>query len=262
MAMRRDRRTFRRKIAEISMFGTTHMHFRNPWVVAWWSAAFPGTGHLLLQKYMRGFLLFIWEMFVNTKSQLNMAMVYSFNGQIEQAKAVLDLRWMALYAPVYLFTIYDSYRTCVDMNKFTMLARHENAPIRSFCLGPFEINYLDKRKPWIAFAWSLLGPGMGYFYAHRIVNALFATVTWIVFVYYSKLYIVFYYSLLGQIDIALAEIDWEWFMFIPSIYCFTAYDAYVSTVESNKLFDLELKQHFRNVYGSKEALPSLKTKES
>ncbi|HZG75553.1 MAG TPA: hypothetical protein VEZ72_06810 [Paenibacillus sp.] len=259
MARTSERRTFRRKIAEISMFGTTQLHYRNPWVIAWWSAAFPGTGHLLLQKYTRGFLLFIWEMFVNTKSQLNMAMVYSFNGQIDQAKEVLDLRWMALYAPVYLFAIYDSYRSCVDMNKFTALARFENAPIRSFCLGPFEINYLDKRKPSIAFAWSLLAPGMGYLYAHRIVNALFATVTWIVFVYYSKLYVVMYHSLTGRIDLAKAVIDWEWFMYIPSIYLFTAYDAYVSTVESNKLFDLELKQYFRNRFGSTKALPRLKS---
>jgi TM2 domain-containing membrane protein YozV len=254
-----ERRTFRRKIASISMFGTTQLHYRNPWVIAWWSAAFPGTGHLLLQKYMRGFLLFIWEMFVNTKSQLNLAMVYSFNGQIDQAKAVLDLRWMALYAPVYLFTIYDSYRSCVDMNKFATLARFENAPIRSFCLGPFEINYLDKRKPAIAFVWSLLAPGMGYLYAHRIVNALFATVTWIVFVYYSKLYVVIYHSLLGQFAQAKATVDWEWFMYIPSIYLFTAYDAYASTVESNKLFELELKQYFREAFGSSEALPRLKS---
>ena len=94
--------------------------------------AFPGTGHILLQKYMRGFLLCIWEVVVNTQAHINLAMVYSFNGQIDRAKEVLDLRWMALYAPVYLFSIYDSYRTAVDLNKHALAcSAREQAPAAS-----------------------------------------------------------------------------------------------------------------------------------
>jgi len=259
MGEERERRTgYRRHLANLNMFGTTQLHFRNPWVVAWWSAAFPGAGHILLQKYFRGFFLFIWEMVVNSRSNLNLSMVYSFNGKFEMAKEVLDLRWMALYAPVYLFAIYDSYRTCVDLNKMTFLARHEKAPMRAFLIGPFEINYLDKRKPWIALVWSLLGPGMGQLYAHRIVNALFATVTWIMFVYYSNAYVALYYTLTGQFEKAGDVVDWEWLMFIPSTYFFTAYDAYVNTVESNSLFDMEMREYLRDAYGNASALPSLK----
>ncbi|HZG56768.1 hypothetical protein [Paenibacillus sp.] len=260
--MIREQRTIRRRIADISLFGTTQLHFRNPWIVLWWSAAFPGTGHLLLQKYLRGFLLFVWEIVVNTQSQLNLAMVYSFNGRIEDAKAVIDWRWMALYAPVYLFAMYDSYRSAVDMNKFTYLAQRENAPIGCFVIGPIEINYLDKRKPWVAFIWSLLAPGMGYLYAHRIINALFATVTWILVAYMSKCYLVLHYTMLGRLDLAIMAIDWEWALYIPSIYFFTAYDAYVNTVETNKLFDMEMKQYLKRAFFSPSALPSFKPKES
>ncbi|MCI3920138.1 hypothetical protein MO973_07830 [Paenibacillus sp. TRM 82003] len=240
------------------MVGTTQLHYRNPWVIAWWSMAFPGTGHLLLQKYMRGFLLFIWEMVVNTQSKLNLAMVYSFNGHIDQAKEVLELRWMALYAPVYLFAVFDSYRSAVDMNRITLLAKHENASIQSFHMSALEINYLDKRKPWVALTWSFLAPGMGQLYAHRTVNALFATVTWILFVYYSKGYLALHYSLLGQFDRVQASVDWQWFLYIPSIYFFTAYDAYVNTVECNKLFDREMKQYISRTYGRSNALSSMK----
>lgn len=252
----------RRKIANLSMFGSTQLHYRNPWVIAWWSTAFPGTGHLLLQKYLRGFLLVVWEMVVNTQSKLNLAMVYSFNGRFEEAKAVIDWTWISLYAPVYLFAIYDSYRTCVDMNKFTFLAEREDAPLSSFVIGPLEINYLDKRQPWVAFVWSFLAPGMGHLYAHRIVNALFATTIWIVFIFFSKAYLVFHMTLLGDFQGALTVIDWEWFMYIPSIYFFTAYDAYVNTVENNKLFAREMKQHLRKKYASPSALPALRPKES
>lgn len=53
--------TARRYTAHVSIFGTTQIHLRNPSIIAWWSAAFPGCGHLLLSKYLRGFVLFIWE---------------------------------------------------------------------------------------------------------------------------------------------------------------------------------------------------------
>jgi hypothetical protein len=194
-------------------------------------------------------------MVVNTNTHLNLAMVYSFNGRIEEAKNVLDLRWMALYAPVYLFAVFDSYRTTVDLNKLAYLAKVDNAPIPSFVIGAFEINYLDKRKPWIALVWSLLGPGMGHLYANRILNALFATVTWIIFIYNSKAYIVLYHSLTGHFDQVHSVVDWEWMLYIPSIYLFYAYDAYTNAVEGNNLFGREQQQYLRQMYYHPEALP-------
>jgi hypothetical protein len=49
----------RRSVAYLSILGTTQMHLRNPFVIACWSVAFPGMGHLLLSKYLRGFLFLI-----------------------------------------------------------------------------------------------------------------------------------------------------------------------------------------------------------
>jgi hypothetical protein len=56
---------YRRYKAHVSIFGTTQFHLRNPYTIAWWSAAFPGFGHFLLSKYLLGLILFIWEVFVN-----------------------------------------------------------------------------------------------------------------------------------------------------------------------------------------------------
>lgn len=97
------------KLSHLSIFGTTQIHLRNPYIIAMWSVMFPGYGHLLLNKYLRGFSLVIWELFINQSIHLNSAMVYSFIGEIEKAKEVLDVRYMHLYIPVYIFAIWDSH---------------------------------------------------------------------------------------------------------------------------------------------------------
>lgn len=53
------------KLSHLSIFGTTQIHLRNPYIIAMWSVMFPGYGHLLLNKYLRGFSLVIWELFIN-----------------------------------------------------------------------------------------------------------------------------------------------------------------------------------------------------
>lgn len=94
--------TARRYKAYVSILGTTQIHLRNPYVIAWWSAAFPGFGHLLLSKYLRGFLLLGWEVVINLRAHVNQAMIYSFQGNISMAKEVLDTRWLLnLYTSLY-----------------------------------------------------------------------------------------------------------------------------------------------------------------
>lgn len=148
--------TARRYRAHVSTLGTTQIHLRNPYIIAWWSAAFPGFGHLLLSKYLRGFVLFIWEVVVNVNCNLNLSMIYSFQGEIEKAKEILDTRWLLIYIPVYIFAIWDSYRTTVDLNKIFVLVEREEHRFNSFSIGIMEINYLDKRNPIMAIIWSYL----------------------------------------------------------------------------------------------------------
>lgn len=77
-------------------------------------------------------------------------MIYSFQGEIDKAKEVLDTRWLLIYIPVYIFAIWDSYRTTVDLNKVFVLAEREEHRFNSFSIGVMEINYLDKRNPVMA----------------------------------------------------------------------------------------------------------------
>jgi len=240
--------TARRYKAHVSILGTTQLHLRNPYIIAWWSASFPGFGHLLLNKFLRGYLLLIWEVFINLKAKVNLAMIYSFQGKFELAKEIMNTRWVIMYIPVYLFAIWDSYRTTVDMNNVYILAEREDHTFNSFSLGALEINYLDKRNPLMAVLWSLFIPGLGHLYIHRILTSLFITVWLIVFFYHSHVLEAISLLLIGKLSESTSVLKPEWLLFLPSLYCFSIYDSYVNTVENNKLFEKEQRKYLKENY--------------
>jgi hypothetical protein len=239
---------YRRKKAKVSVLGTTQMHLRNPWVIALWSAIFPGMGHLLLSKYISGFILFVWEIIVNLQSHLNLAIYYSFIGKVEEAEKVLDKRWLILYFPVFVFAIWDSYRTTVDMNNNFELACREDAEVKPFTLNALGFNYLDKSPPWVNLLWSCLSPGTGQLAIHRIMVAFFIIPWWITAVYFSKLLLAIHYTAVFNFDAAIEVLDKQWFINFPSLLFFPIYDAYANTVESNKLYEWELAKFLKHQY--------------
>lgn len=250
----------RRSIAYISSFGTTQLHLRNPFVVMFWSAMFPGFGHLLLSKYLRGFLLFIWEIYINVKAHINLSILYSFLGDFDMAKEVLDTKWTLLYIPTFLFAIWDSYRTTVDLNNLYILAIREDPPTEPFKMCVVEINYLDKKSPLSSAVWSFLVPGAGQLSIHRIIMAFFILIWWIVIIYCSNLLPAVHSTFLGNFQQSKSLLDAHWAMNIPSFYFFACYDAYMKTVESNKLFEWEQSKFLKNNYQSSHfSMPSKKT---
>ncbi|WP_416148566.1 hypothetical protein ACM26V_20115 [Salipaludibacillus sp. HK11] len=238
----------RRFKAYVSIFGISQFHLQNPYIIAWWSAAFPGFGHILLSKYLRAFALIIWEVLLNNMANINHAIIYSFTGNFDMAKAVLEPKWMLLYLPVYIFTIWDSYRTTVDMNKITILAEREDANFNSFAIGSLEINYLDKRSPLMAVVWSLFTPGLGQLYTHRIISAIITLSFMIIFVYFSNVLLAIHFLFSGNIEQATEVIDPQWFLFIPSQIGFAVYASYVNTVEDNKLYEKEQRKFLKENY--------------
>jgi len=241
----------RRYIAYVSPFGTTQLHLRNPFVIAWWSLAFPGLGHLLLSKYLRGYLLFVWELFVNTHAHINLAILYSFTGKFQMAKDVLDINWVMLYIPAFIFAIWDAYRTTVDLNHQYILGAREDAEIKTFNISPIEINYLDKRTPWNAAMWSALMPGLGQVLIHRVPSALFIIIAFIWIAQQSKIAPAVHYTFLGQFDHAKSIINPQWFLNLPSVWLSAIYDAYSNTVSNNKLFDWEQTKFLKKNYENK-----------
>ena len=104
--MNHEENSPRRTQALVSIWGTTQLHLRSPIIIALWSAIFQEWVICFFSKYIRGFILFIWEITINLKSQLNLSIFYTFIGQFETAKKVLDVRWLLLYIPMYLFAIW------------------------------------------------------------------------------------------------------------------------------------------------------------
>ncbi|SET48903.1 hypothetical protein SAMN05421676_10578 [Salinibacillus kushneri] len=248
MTSNQNKNQNRRKLAHLSIFGTTQIHLRNPYIIALWSVAFPGYGHLLLSKYLRGFLLVMWELVLNQMVQLNLAMVYSFMGDIEAAKEVLNVQYMHLYIPVYLFSIWDSYRSAVDLNKIYLLNEKDTSPVNQLIIRPLEINYLDKRNPTVATLWAMTIPSIGQLYIHRIFSAFFTLVITVVFVHFSHFIEGLHYLLLGNIEKSTAVLNKQWVLYMPSFYFFTIYDSYMNAVENNKLFEAEQKNFLKTHY--------------
>lgn len=240
----------RRPKAAISDYSINIFHLRNPVVVAWWSLVYPGFGHLRMISIAKGMFLFIGELLINTQAHLNVAIMYSFTGNFAMAKQVLDIHLLLLYCGILIFAVWDSYRVALEINKFSVLADHEYAPIVPMVIGSAGLNSYEKRNPWVAVAWSMLMPGAGHLYTMTLMSAIFLMVGGTVIVYFSHLLPAVQYTALGQYSLAKEVVDWQWLLNMPSFYCFAIYDAYAKTVEVNKMFDQEQAQFMKNKYQS------------
>lgn len=240
----------RRPKGTMNSLATNFFHLRNPLTMAWWSAAYPGFGHISMGNYVSGFLLFFWEMTVNTQGKVNLAILYSFTGRFDMAKEIVNNRWLLLYVLVYIFAIWDSYRLALQFNQLAILADRNEEIIQPVSVSFVEINALDQRSPWVAVAWTVLAPGLGHIYTHRIPTGFFIVVWWMVIAYFSFLFQSVQYTALGLFEEAKAIVDPEWLIFLPSIYGYAIYDVYVNTVEFNRIFEKEQASFFKSNYQS------------
>jgi len=238
----------RRQRALLTQFSSNHLHLRNPWVVMFFGFSYPGFGNLLLHRYAKAFILIIWELFINQYSKINLAIMYSLQGHFEQAKNVIDERWFMLYIAIYMYAIWDSYRSAIDLNKITLLAEVEQSTISPLKMGQWDINYLDKRIPILSLAWSALFPGLGHMYLHKVIMGVFMFIYTVLIMYFSHIPESIHYTLIGQFAKAKDIVNMQWLMYLPSIYCFILYDAYVSCVEQNKLFERMQSEYLRNAH--------------
>jgi len=115
-----------------------------------------------------------------------------------------------------------------------------------------EINYLDKRVPRLAAAWSALMPGLGHIYTYRLPTGFFVLVWWISITYFSHLLEAVQFSALGNFSRATAAVCPDWLLFMPSIYIFSIYDSYINAVEYNKLFKKEQAVFLQDTYQDAE----------
>lgn len=241
----------------INSYTINYLHLRNPWIPAWWSAAFPGYGHLMLCKYTTAFLLISWEVVINTLAHINKAIYYSMIGEFGNAINTLDEQWLLLYIPPYVFCIWDSYRRTVELNKTYYLSYHQEHKTISTNISAMELNILERRKPHLAVVWSLLAPGLGHFYLNRL-PAIIVGVAWLlIIIYFSDVLPGLHATMGGNFERTKQFIDPQWVLFFPSIYGFIAYDAYVNAVEYNKLFERDQAQYLKENYQDEQFMMPL-----
>jgi hypothetical protein len=82
-----------------------------------WNIAFPGFGQLLTGNYMKGILFVFLEFLINMNSHFNLAILYSFQGEMDMAYSVLNFQWIMFYPCVYLFALWDAYRFAMPENE-------------------------------------------------------------------------------------------------------------------------------------------------
>lgn len=242
----------RRPLATISLFGVTHLHRQNPYIIAWWSAAFPGFGQYLLNRYLRGTVLTLFEVITNTLAHINEAIVYSFCGQFQMAKSVLQPRWVYGYFIIYLYLIWDAYRTTIVQNKMCQLAEFENETIPGIILHPQGIQYLEQKNPFIAVVYSFFFPGLGQLYNHRFGLAFWAMLWWWIYLALSHAYESILYLFLGNIEKSITFLHPHWLLFMPSVVGGSMYHAFITAVGHNQLYRLEQRQHLKERYQNTE----------
>src|SRR5690606_26020174 len=103
----------------------------------------------------------------------------------------------------------------------------------------FDVVILDKKKPWVGVVWSMLTPGLGQLYSGSTIVGSLVLAWWIYVTYKANAILIWFYSFLGDFSKATAIVDWQWFLFLPSMYAFAIYQAYTSLNENNTLYDIE-----------------------
>ncbi|KRE93334.1 hypothetical protein ASG89_07500 [Paenibacillus sp. Soil766] len=238
----------RRPQALLSQDGLSSLRWQDPKIIAWWSASFPGFGHFLLHQFIRGFLLSAWEVAINTFARINEAIYYSFTGQFELAKQVVEPRWAFAYAIVYLFAIWDSYIKASDANKQYHLAKLEGARVVSNLLKPWTITNISFKRPSAAMVCSFIFPGLGQLYNNRIALGFYGVFWWFIYMTMSRSHEAILYLMIGKLSKSTALLSPHWLLFMPSVLGGAMYDAYMTAQDHNRLFKIEQKQYFAEKY--------------
>lgn len=193
----------------------------------------------------------IWEFVVNLNAQLNLGIYYTMIGNFETAQQVLNPKWLLLYIPVYIFGLWNTRREAIDLNKYAILSdKSETASnMEVIKYSPLDSNFMSLRRPRLAVIWSMFIPGLGHLYLNRIPTAFYLVVWTVTVIYFSNLTPAVLHTFIGDFEKATTLLDPQWLLFLPSIYVFAMYDAYVHCKEYNKLYKsnqaLYLKQNYQ-----------------
>ncbi|HYG58689.1 MAG TPA: hypothetical protein VD902_11585 [Symbiobacteriaceae bacterium] len=235
-------------IPRLRMFtlGMAYLVRRNPWLPVWWSVCLPGFGHLAMGQHLKGLAFMALEILINHLGHLNLAIFYTLLGDIDAARNVIDYRWALLYPLFYIFAMYDAYRVAIEINVMTEFERVQSE--RHFDLVTVTVfgqAILCRRNPILAAVWSAFAPGLGHFYTDRKIKGFILLGWYLGVTLNSHLVMAVFHVLRGEYEVSRQLIDYQWFLYWPSIYLFGIVDAYQDTVEQNQLFTEAFRYRMR-----------------
>ncbi|KGP73348.1 hypothetical protein [Pontibacillus yanchengensis] len=243
----------RRAKLKIGPFDVNYIKKRRPLIIAWWSAALPGMGHIHLGHYLKGLLLVSGEIILNNFSRLNEAIFYSMTGNFSQVHEVINYNWLSLYCSFFVFAVWDSYRICIDTNKSSLIEEKQSSRELTFgVIDSWGINTLNVRNPKMAYVWNTIFPGLFHICNNKLISGMTLLGWTIIISYYTKIPLMVLYTFTGKFALIPDLIDVQWLLFFPSIYLFSIYDGYAHAVYYNQLFEEEQSYHFKKTFGNND----------
>lgn len=234
----------------LSLWEKAILHKKNPWISMWWSAALPGLGHLCQGAYLKGINIMFWEILINFKARLNQGILFTFTGDFEKAGEVINNEWALVYGAIFCFAIFDSHRINVELNLISGIEKNNKKRHYDFMkMKPAGVNYLDRGNPWVAAAWSVLMPGFGHMYNMKAVKGLIILGWALAIINFSHVNNAIIATFTGKYLKAQDIVNYQWLMFFPSIYIYAIWDSHSDSVEMNKLFAEEQRNHLLKDYG-------------
>lgn len=91
---------------------------RSPTIAMLWSLCIPGFGQFYNRDYIIGLVLVTLELMINVKAHLNLAILYSFRGQISLAIQTVDYQWLLFYPCIYSYSMWQAYNQALETSRF------------------------------------------------------------------------------------------------------------------------------------------------
>jgi hypothetical protein len=91
--------------------------YKSPYAAAVWSMVLPGIGQVYNKDYLVALILLGFEFLINLYANLNLALVYSFTGDVIRAHSIIDYRWGMFYPSLYAFSIWQAFNAAKAHNE-------------------------------------------------------------------------------------------------------------------------------------------------
>ncbi|MEN1967087.1 hypothetical protein WMZ97_03315 [Lentibacillus sp. N15] len=109
---------------------------KSPIAALLWSLALPGFGQLYNRDFLLGIILMTWEIILNVKTNLNLALFYSFKGDFTLASQVVNYEWGLFYPSVFCFALWQAFNSAHSLNRHSSgKKRWERVYLTGFFIG-------------------------------------------------------------------------------------------------------------------------------